>query len=122
MPCCSCMSSGICRRCSCVKDARSCEDCRPSRCLPSRCENSTANLQQGHNSRIRLPSHSQSDTNPASLFLSGMILSPLRIPVPIVVIIMITIMTVMMIITKSGLILVRWNIKVRVQKSCLHIL
>ena len=52
MPCCSCMSSGKCRKCSCVKDGMKCEDCRPSRRLPSRCENSTANLEQVTTLRI----------------------------------------------------------------------
>ena len=75
MPCCLCMSSG---RCSCVKDGRKCEDCRPSRCLPStrlRCENSTANLEQGHNSQNRLPSYPESDLNHASLIIDNITIS-----------------------------------------------
>ena len=40
MPCCPCMgSTGRCLRCKCVTAGRKCQDCRPSRRNPSRCEN-----------------------------------------------------------------------------------
>ena len=41
--CCPCMKNGRCVRCQCVKNRRSCVDCRPSTSIPNRCENRCEN-------------------------------------------------------------------------------